>query len=136
MTNLHSTYVETMSQVLKANPGLMSPIPPADDASMTMVKAGEEKVGARKTFEVEFQNPSAGEVVFSFHIPGGNTEFELIKCAPAGGGDAQHIMPKRTYKRLQKRIKIGAGVFTLKWKPAGLLKSSMLHYSVSRLNIA
>jgi hypothetical protein len=42
-------------------------------------------VGARKKFTVEFQVDGPTDIVFSFSCPA--TDFELVRAAPAGGGE-------------------------------------------------
>lgn len=138
-TKLHEKYVAAVTAVLKENPILVAPVPAfaatADSGvALKVIKEGEESISARSKFVVEFEMPKAGDIVFSFNVPGGSTDFRLIRCAPAGGGDEIIIMPKRSYsKGCKKRCPVGPGVYELMWKPAGMLRSSTLNYSVARV---
>jgi len=133
-TKLHEKYVAAVSAILKENPLVVAPVPAAGAAELKVIKEGPEEVGARKSFNVEFEMPAAGDIVFTFDVPGGSTDFELVRCAPAGGGEEIKIMPKRSYsKGCKKRAPVGPGVYSLTWKPAGMLRKSTLNYSVARV---
>lgn len=136
-TKLHERYVAAVSAILKDSPIVVAPVPAAGAAELKVIKEGTEQVGARKSFNIEFEMPAAGDIVFTFDVPGGSTDFELLRCAPAGGGDEMKVMPKRSYsKGCKKRAPVGPGVYSLTWKPAGMLSKSTLNYSVARVILA
>jgi len=126
--NLRKEYVGAITSAVKKFPVFAAPV---TDANTKSIQKGEEKVGARQSFAVEFDLEAPGVIALSFSCSGA-TEFHLSTVGK--DGKETKVLVSRSYKQgFKKRTRVGAGHHVMSWKPAGMLSSSTLTYDVRQV---